>query len=156
MLGELQITETIEINQTAEAVFAIIDNTSHLENWAPAVQKVVEWSATGEQIGAVRRCEAALGGKTGTMVEKVIAREEGRSLTYGVIEESFGMTKILKNYGFKLSLQPEGAKKTTAKIETFYTPANIFARVLNRIMMKRQFRKVVRQLLQGLKEYTEK
>lgn len=156
MLGKLQIEETIEIYKPAAMVFAIIDDTSHLQHWAPAVDKVTQWDERGEHVGSVRKCEASLGGKTGTMVEKVLAREEGNALTYGVIEESFGMTRILNDYGFVLSVLPSANGSTTATIKTYYTPKNVFVRIMNSTMMRRQFRLVVRQLLLGLKRYCEK
>lgn len=155
MLGDKQIEETIVINAPVEDVFAVLDDSSHLAQWVPAVSRVTKYDEGGEQVGAVRHCEAALGGKTGKMVEEVIDRKEGRSLTYKIAEETFGMAKMFKGYGFRTSVEPIGNSQTRAKIETHYTPANPLFSLMNAVMMRRQFRGIVKGILGGLKEFSE-
>jgi hypothetical protein len=45
---------------------------------------------------------------------------------------------------------------TAVTIETFYTPANPGAAVLNRLVMRRRFRRVVDELLDGLRTLAER
>jgi len=57
---------------------------------------------------------------------------------------------MLTGYGFTAHFTPAASDQTTVRIETFYTPANPVAAVLNRLIMRRKFRSVVDELLGGL------
>ena len=57
---------------------------------------------------------------------------------------------MLTDYGFTAHFSPAASDQTTVRIETFYTPANPVAAVLNRLVMRHRFRSVVDQLLGGL------
>jgi hypothetical protein len=56
---------------------------------------------------------------------------------------------MLTGYPFTARFTPEASEQTTVRIETFCTPANPAASVLNRLVMRRKFRSVVDGLLRG-------
>ncbi len=155
MLGKKQIEQQVVINRSAQDVFAVLDNSSLLPLWAPPVSNVSDCAVNGERVGTERRCQATLSGRSGEMVEKVIDRSDGKSITYAVVKETFGMRKMFLGYGFRLTVSPVSSAVSNVKLETFYTSRNLFVFALNTLFMRRQFRGVVLGLLNGLKGYAE-
>jgi hypothetical protein len=96
-----------------------------------------------------------MNGKRGTMIEQCVeaVRETRASLL--VVDDSFGFNKMLTNYGFTVHFRPSTSERTAVRIETFYTPANPVAAVLNGLVMRRKFRRVVDELLGGLRALAE-
>ena len=67
-----------------------------------------------------------------------------------VDEDSFGFSKLFTGYGFTAGFTPVTSEQTTVRIETSYTPANPAGAVLNKLVMRRKFGSVVKELLGGL------
>lgn len=63
--------------------------------------------------------------------------------------------KLFERYGFAINLESVGPDRTEVAIETHYTPRNPLYGLLNRLMMRRQFRKVCDELLAGLRAFAE-
>lgn len=90
-----------------------------------------------------------MGGVVGLSVTDM---KHERYITYAVDEDSFGMSRMFADYGFRLSLAPNGSG-TQLTIESFYTPRNYFYSLVNTLVMKRQFSDVLDGLLAGLSRY---
>ncbi len=91
-----------------------------------------------------------MNGKKGTMVERCVETVSQTRASFLVVDDSFGFSKLLTDYGFTAHFTPTTSDQTTVRIETFYTPASPAATVLNRLVMRRKFRSVVDELLGGL------
>jgi len=63
---------------------------------------------------------------------------------------------MFTGYGFTAHFTPAAGGRTTVRIETFYTPANPVAAVLNTLVMRRRLQGVVDQLLAGLRALAER
>lgn len=150
MKGRKQLACTAMAQVSAQTLWGILMDSRLLPKWVPAVHEVELCEATGETVGAVRRCRVELGGRAGRMVERCIAVEPERRLAYLVEDESFGMRRIVADYGFRISLEPLAAVRTQVTIETFYTPRNPLYRVMNALVMRPRLRRVVGDLLAGL------
>ena len=150
MKGQRQILRTTIANANVGRVWSILMDSRLLPQWTNVVREVESCEVSGESIGAARRCRVELGGRAGRMVERCVALEAERHIAYVVEDESFGMRKMFDHYGFRISLQPTDVSHTEITIETFYTPRNALYSVMNALMMRRQLRKVVDQLLSGL------
>lgn len=150
-----QLTRSIQSQASLDAIWAVLVDSSKLPLWAPPVEAVDECSASGEGVGTVRICRAALGGRRGTIVERVLDMREKSHITYVVDEDSFGMSKMFSGYGFRLSLvqQDPGTQIT---IESFYTPRNPLSALMNWLVMKRQFGAVLDGMVLGLSRYAER
>lgn len=133
-------------------LWQIIADSSTLHLWAPAVQRVDRFDHQGERVGSTRVCRASLAGRSGTIVERVADIDEGRSITYEVDDDTFGMTRMFADYAFRLSLSAESTG-TRITSETFYSPRNIFFGLLNALFLRRQFEGVVDGILRGLSAY---
>jgi len=155
MNGKQQVFRTTTINTRAGVVWAVLSDSRLLPEWAPVVEEVTECSVAGEAVGEVRRCNVRLAGKSGRMVERCTEFTPMTRIAYAVDDESFGMKKLFEHYGFAINLASVGPDKTEVAIETHYTPRNPLYRFLNRVMMRRQFRKVCDELLAGLRAFAE-
>jgi len=153
--GKKQIERSIRIDAPGEAVWDVLADSRLLPEWAPAVDEVTQCSIDGEAVGEVRHCNATLAGKSGRMVERCIEFNPLTRIAYVVDDESFGMRKMFEHYGFTINLESEGSEKTRVTLETHYTPRNTMYGLLNKLMMRRQFRNVCEEILGGLKTFAE-
>jgi hypothetical protein len=150
MQGKRQITRSSVANVNRATVWAILTDSRLLPKWAPVVREVEACDASGESVGAVRRCRVELAGRAGRMIERCVELEPERRLAYVVDDESFGMRRMFAHYGFRISLDAVAPAQTSIKIETFYTPRNLVFTALNVLMMRSRFGAVVDRLLSGL------
>ncbi len=152
--AKLQIRKSILIDATLDQTWDVLLDAHQLPRWMPAVDEVLESDARREGLGSQRRCQARLAGKSGTIVEKVVDHVPGRSIRYGVIEDTFGMSKMFSDYSFELSTETIDGR-TQVTISTYYDPKNFIVSLLNKAMMKRQFSSVLEAMLHGLKSHVE-
>ncbi len=153
--GTKQIAQSVEIHASTNFVWEVLSDSRLLPRWVPAVDEVTSCSLDGEGVGATRSCTANLAGKSGTMVERCVEYTPTTRLAYLVDDESFGMRKMFDDYGFSLNLERLGSERTRVIIETHYTPRNAAYAVMNAILLRRQFRAVANDILDGLKTFTE-
>jgi hypothetical protein len=107
-------------------------------------------------VGRTRTCAVTMNGRSGTMVERCVEAARNARASYVVIDDSFGFNRMLHDYGFTVHFAANGTQQTSVRIETFYSPANPLAALLNRLMMRRKFRAVVDALLDGLRTSAER
>jgi uncharacterized protein YndB with AHSA1/START domain len=155
MNGNKQIVRNTRINAPAGAVWAALSDSRLLPEWAPVVDEVTECSVAGEAVGAIRRCNVRLAGKSGRMVERCTEFTPMTRIAYAVDDESFGMRKLFEHYGFAIDLAAVGPDKTEVAIETRYTPRTPLYGLLNRLMMRRRFRNVCDERSAGLRAFAE-
>ena len=67
-----------------------------------------------------------------------------------------GLSKMLKDTRFCFYLERMGESKTKVINESYYQPATLMAKVINRLMMKKQMSKIQEQILTNIKSLTEK
>ena len=96
-----------------------------------------------------------MAGKDGSMVERCVEFVPEIRASYVVDDESFGFRKMFDHYGFTANFESFDKDQTRIIMETFYTPRNFVFVVMNVLMMRRQFRGVVDDILNGLKTYVE-
>ena len=88
------------------------------------------------------------------MVERCVESVPERRLRHAVDDDSFGFTRMFRDYTFTLELEPRGAA-TLVTIETFYEPRGPMSRLLNATLMRRRFKSVRQEILDGLRDYVE-
>jgi len=108
-----------------------------------------------ERVGAVRTCAVDFGGKTGQTVERCIESVPNRTLAHRIEEDSFGFSRLLADFWFSFSLEPESLEATRVRIETHYDPNGIGGHLMSALMAKRQFRHVRKTALSNLKHLAE-
>ncbi len=151
MQGMKQLERDTTVNAPVNVVYQLFMDSAELANWAPAVDAVTDQHGGDDGgLGATRTCAVTMNGKKGTMVERCVEAVPQTRASFLVVDDSFGFSTMLTDYGFTAHFSPAASDQTTVRIETFYTPANPVAAVLNRLVMRHRFRSVVDQLLGGL------
>ena len=154
MQGKKQLERDTTVGAPAEAVYRLFMDNAELANWAPAVDAVTgEHGGDETGLGATRTCAVTMNGKKGTMAERCVEAVPQTRASFLVVDDSFGFTTMFTGYGFTAHFTPAAGGRTTVRIETFYTPANKAAAVLNRLVPRRKFRSVVdglRSVVDGL------
>ena len=151
MQGTKQLERDATARAPAELVYRLFMDNAELANWAPVVDAVTrEEGGDDTGLGVARTCAVTMSGKKGTMVERCVEAVPATRASFVVVADSFGFAKVLTDYGFTAHFTPITNESTRVRIETFYTPANPLAAILNRLVLRRRFRGVVDGLLRGL------
>jgi polyketide cyclase/dehydrase/lipid transport protein len=157
MHGKKQLERDTLVGAPAGAVYGLFMDNAELAHWAPAVDAVTgEHGGDETGLGATRTCAVTMNGAKGTMVERCIEAVPSTQASFLVVDDSFGFTTMFTDYGFTAHFTPEAGARTMVRIETFYTPANPFAAVLNTLVIRRRLRNVVDELLAGLRTLAER
>jgi uncharacterized protein YndB with AHSA1/START domain len=157
MQGTKQLERATTINVPVEVVYQLFMDNAALPEWAPVVDAVLtEVGGDGSGVGRTRTCAVTMAGRSGTMVERCVEAVRNERATFVVVDDSFGFNRMLRDYRFTAHFAPGPDGATHVRIETFYTPANPIAAVVNRLMMRRRFRAVVGSLLVGLRVSAER
>jgi len=106
--------------------------------------------------GETRTCEMQNGGRKGTMTERLVELEHERKTVWTIVEDSMGMSKMIKEPKFCFYLEKLGDNKTKITNESYYTPANILVKIMNALMMRRKMGQIQQKILNNIKSLTEK
>jgi hypothetical protein len=156
MQGTRQLERHTTVNAPVGVVYRLFMDNAELANWAPVVDAVIdEHGGDDTGLGTTRTCAVTMNRKKGTMIERCIEAVPETRASFLVVDDSFGFNKMLADYGFTAHFTGTAGHRTTVRIETFYTPANPIAAVLNRLAMRRKLRGVVDELLAGLRTLAE-
>jgi hypothetical protein len=151
-----QLERTTTIDAPVGVVYQLFMDNQALSSWAPMVDAVVHEDGGHESgVGRTRTCAVTMNGRSGTMVEQCVEAALNARASYVLIDDSFGFSRMLRDYGFTVHFGAAGPQESSVRMETFYSPANLLADVLNRLMMRRKFRAVVDALLDGLRTSAE-
>lgn len=157
MQGTKQLERTTSIDAPVEVVYQLFIDNQALPTWAPVVDEVLTEDGGDESgVGCTRTCAVTMNGRSGTMVERCVDAVPNVRASFVVVDDSFGVGKMLRDYAFTAHFARRGPNETSVRIETFYTPVSLLAAVLNRLMMRRRFRAVVDALLAGLRTTAER
>jgi uncharacterized protein YndB with AHSA1/START domain len=151
MQGRKQLERSAVIDAPVSLVYALFMDNAELANWAPVVDAVTaEEGGDANGVGRTRTCAVTMRGRSGVMVERCLEVVDGERASFVVVDDSFGFSRMLRDYGFTAHFAARPPDATQVTIETFYTPANRLAAVMNVVMLRRTFRTVVDDLLAGL------
>jgi uncharacterized protein YndB with AHSA1/START domain len=142
------------IDAPPSRVWEVLEDASYLPEWVSVVERMTEHDAH-EREGSLRRCEVAIGGRRGYMVERCLESIPERRLRHAVEDDSLGFTKMFRDYSFTLELEPRGENATLVTCQSFYEPRSVLARVMNALVMRRRFASVRRDILRGLNAFVE-
>jgi hypothetical protein len=152
IMENLQVRNETVINASTSKIWKVITDINMLPMVNPGVLK-----ATGrmDMQGELRTCEISNKGRKGTMTEKLLELVPEEKTVWTIESDTMGMGKMLKNTRFCFYLQKIGDNKTRVISETYYSPANFFAKIMNSMMMKSMIAKAQTQILCNLKSITE-
>ena len=155
---KIQGQDEIVIDAPVSAIWPLIKNSRRLEDWGPPVQKIDVYLAphqTEEGVGSKRKVYAKFSEKRKGWYPEIRTEQiEGRRITFLIYEDSFGMSKILKDVGGSMEVVPEGEKKARF-IFTFYHRTKGLMGWLMNPMIKMDQKKNRRVALRSIKSYAE-
>lgn len=148
----LQVRNELLVQAPVERIWAVITDIHQLHKVNPGVVK-----ATGamDQQGATRVCEIVNGGRKGTMTERLLELVPMKRTVWTIENDTLGMRKMLTDTRFIFHLEPAADGSTRVVSETHYRPANIMARIMSALMMRRMIGKAQATILQNLRSITE-
>jgi len=152
-MSKLQARNEAIINAPIGSVWAIITDIDQLHKVNPGVIK-----ATGrmDKQDEIRVCEIDNKGRKGTMTEKLVELVPEKKTVWVIENDTMGMSKMLKDPRFCFYLEKLGDNKTKVINESYYEPANLMAKIMNAIMMKKMMGKMQEQILSNIKIIAEK
>ncbi|HMW38492.1 MAG: SRPBCC family protein [Saprospiraceae bacterium] len=148
----LQARNEAIIHAPASRIWAIITDISVLHKVNPGV---IHASGRMDRLGDVRTCQIDNNGRKGTMTEKLIEFIPEKKTVWTIESDTMGMRNMLKNTQFVFNLEKLEDNKTKVINETYYQPANLMAKIMNGLMMKKMISKAQEQILLNIKSLTE-
>lgn len=145
------ISHEIRIEAAKENVWAAIADLGGIEKFHPGVKKSYYLSEQREGVGASRRCELK---PFGAVDEKAVEWKNGESITL----EIYGGEKVppFKSAIGVMSVEDVG-DATIARLALEYRlKFGPLGRAMDRLLVRRQFEKVVPAILVGLKRHVER
>lgn len=152
MTRQPQGTSEIVIHAPPERIWALLEDSTRLADWAPMVKRT---TGKREALGAVRECDVEFDGKPGRVVEQCVQYDPCRAIGWRMTEDSFGFSRMLDDLGFDFVLHSVGTRTTRVVNTTYFHPKNLLAKLLGTLMMRRNFRRLRQRLLANLKRLAE-
>lgn len=150
MAMAFQGSDEILINSRPEQVWAVLEDSTLLPEWAPMVK-----STTGktERVGTVRRCQVEWEGRQDEVMERCVEAIPNKKIAW-VMEQGM-MTKMFSTIRFWYVLEPRDGDTTSLQLGFLYEPRNLFARLMFLLMMRSKFGRLRRTLLGNIKDLVE-
>lgn len=151
-MSKLQAHNEMVINAPVNKIWDVITDINMLTKTNPGVVKA---TGTMNSLGSIRKCELDNKGKKGTMEEKMIEIVPQQKTVWTIVEDSMGMSKMMKDTRFCFYLEKINDNQTKVVNETYYKPANFIAVAMSTLVMKRIIRNAQQQILNNIKSLTE-
>jgi uncharacterized protein YndB with AHSA1/START domain len=151
MIGTPQGSDEIVIEASPERIWALLEDSSRLPEWAPMVRTT---TGTIEALGTRRHCEVEFEGRRGRVSEECVLYDRLRRIGWRMVADTLGFGRMLRGMGFDFVLVPEGL--TTRVVNTtYFEPAGLLGRVMALLALRRGFRRVRRRVLLNVKRLAE-
>jgi hypothetical protein len=152
-MSKLQAKNEITIKASLGNVWALITDISQFHKINPGLVKA---TGTMDKLNGTRVCDINNKGKMGTLTERLIELIPEKRTVWTIESDTMGWSKMLKDTRFCFNLEKISETQTKIVNETYYQPANLIARVMNALMMKKMISKAQEQILLNIKTLTEK
>lgn len=156
MKGIFQWNLEIEINAQSARVWDIVDDITLIPQYHPEVGKVNLVSGQSKRaVGVKYQCNISEG-RRGSCVEEVVEYVPNVKVSTGMIEDTWGMDKMLSDFIVETTVTPKNENTTILKFEAFYNPIGIFYKILNVVMLRRIMKKRSLLVMKGIKKLSER
>ena len=151
-MSKLQVKNEAVISAPINSIWAIITDIDLLPKVNPGVLK-----ATGrmDKEGETRIVEISINGKNGTFTEKLIELVPEKKTVWTIEKDTMNMSNMLKDNRFVFILEKIDDNKTRVTNETFYQPANLIAKIMSALMIRRTFGKMQDNMLSNIRTLSE-
>jgi Polyketide cyclase / dehydrase and lipid transport len=155
MSRRLQWRISLRVHASRERLWAIADDISLIPRYHPEVSKVDLLSGRGTRaIGVKYRCTITKGRK-GSCVEEVVDYVPGERMTTAFPEDTWGLSKMFRDFVVETILVPQGADETELVLEAYYEPIGWKTRLLNALFLRRLMARRALRTLEGVKRLAE-
>jgi carbon monoxide dehydrogenase subunit G len=151
-MSTLQARNETNIQAPVSRIWAIITDIHVLHKINPGVIKA---EGRMDKQGETRNCQIDNKGKKGSMTERLTELVHEKKTVWTLERDTLGMSKMLKNTQFVFHLEKLGDQQTKVISETYYQPAHLIAKIMNRLMMKKMIAKAQGEILSNIKSLTE-
>ena len=155
---KVQGQDSVIIGAPVSKLWPLIHDSKQMESWGPPVEKVeIELlpDQDRENIGTRRKVYAKFTEKRRGWYEEVrTGQEEGLSITFRIVRDSFGMDKMLDDVGGKMELEEVAVDKTKFIFTFYHRPKTIMGYLMNPLIKKDQKANRLKAL-QSFKSYVE-
>ena len=141
--------EEIEISVPVEKVWEILGDIGAISRWNPGVVNSHLTSDKATGLGTTRRCE--LGGKN-YVDEDVVEWEPNKHLTMRITATNLPF----KRANIRFTLKPQGDSTIVTVSPDYKLKFRVLGVILDSVFVRRTYAKVMRELLNGLKEHAER
>ncbi len=145
-----ELINEITIDAPIEKIWAILSNVEGLENCDPNVKKSECLTNSKTGLGASRKVHMQDG--KNWFDETITVFKQNEALTYELTACSFPITKLKHSYSF----QKTANYVKVQQIMEYTVKFGLLGKLLNALMIGKQFDKGIKQFLDGLKSYAEK
>ncbi len=152
-MSRLQVRAEAVINAPIDTIWSVITDINVLHKVNPGVIKA---TGTMNRLNGTRTCEIKNKGRKGTMTERLIELIPEIKTVWTIESDTMGMSKMFKETRFCFNLERISDTETKVINETWYRPANMMAKVMNGVMMKRMILKTQETILNNIRSLTEK
>ena len=150
MKTKTKISGQIKINSSKENVWKIISDLGGIQNYHPLVKKSYNLTNQTEGIGAGRICEFKNGG---VLREQSVEWKEGEYVNLEV--KPVKRMPPFKSAFAKMAVEEVNSKTIASLTIEYDLKYGLIGKLMNKLMVKPQFEKVVPKILNGLKKYSE-
>lgn len=155
---KVQGADSIIIDKPIYNIWPLIQDSKKMESWGPPVQKVEVELLPGqetESTGSKRKVQAKFSEKRQGWYQEVRThQEEGKSITFMIYEDSFGMGKMLDDVGGRIELKELAPDKTEFIFTFYHRPKSLMGWLMNP-MIKKDQKKNRLKALKSIKSFAE-
>ena len=158
MKKDLQWEVKVSINAPVEKVWDATQDISLIPTYHPEVEKVELLSGNVERAPGVEyKCIIPEGRpRSGSCVEKVIENVKYEKTTILAVEDTWGLSEMLKEYITEVTLEKKDENTTILHLVGYYEPIGLKVRIMNTLFLWRVMKKRGREVLMGVKDLIEK
>ncbi len=140
----IKVSDQVQINVPTSKVWEIIADFGNVSKWSPYITQSATISSSNRGVGTERSSE---GLQPETLIEKVVAWDEGNSITYEMIKEPFIMSM--------LSISGEGGQTLVTADLQVDTGTEEESQGIDRPAYEKQLQDMLKVVGLGLKMYAE-
>ncbi len=158
MKQKLQWEVKVSINAPVEQVWNVTQDLSLIPVYHPEVEKIELLSnQTNRAAGVEYKCIIPEGKpRSGSCVEKVVENIKYKKTTTLAVEDTWGLSEMLKDYTTDLLFEKNDDKTTTLHFQGYYEPIGFKNQLMNLIILRRIMKKRGKVVLTGIKNLIEK
>ncbi|MGA2676563.1 MAG: SRPBCC family protein [Methanobacterium sp.] len=158
MKQKIQWEVKVSINAPVEQVWDVTQDLSLIPVYHPEVEKIEFLSdQTNRAEGVEYKCIIPEGKpRSGSCVEKVVENDKYKKTTTLAVEDTWGLSEMLKNYTTDLIFEKIDDTTTTLHFQGYYEPIGFKNKILNILILRRVMKKRGKVVLIGIKDLIEK